>query len=165
MANLIFLTQPDFLALNDDALALVDALPPIDYTPTDRGPTNEKPIHRIICYHAAAGVPIKEIATLVNYSREQVSAILRTERSAKMVSQIIEHCFKNDVSALLSGAQVSAVLEIQDLMLNAKSETVRLNSAKDILDRVRGKAVTSVEISKKSDSPSELLDEIETTKE
>lgn len=99
----------------------------------------EKPIHRIMCYRSASGDTPQEIADATGYSVVQVRNILKADHSVLLIAQIIADTHNNDVSLLIKGKTVEAITTITNLMHSAKSETVKLNSAKDILDRYRGK--------------------------
>jgi len=104
-------------------------------------PKIEKPIHRIMCYLASQGETPKAIATKTNYTPEQIRNILKSERSRLLIAQIIQDNHEDGVQDLLKGGAIDAVMEIRSLSKDAKSETIRLNSCKDILDRVQGKPI------------------------
>lgn len=99
----------------------------------------EKPIHRIMCALSAQGETPLEIAKKCNYGVAQVRNIIKSERSRLMIAQIIADTHGESVADLLKGGAVDAVMRIRNLSVSAKSESVQLSSAKDILDRVQGK--------------------------
>ena len=101
----------------------------------------EKPIHRIMCALAAQGETPTEIAKKTDYGVVQVRNILKTERASLPIAQIIADTHGESIADLLKGGAVDAVMQIRNLSVNATSESVKLNSAKDILDRVQGKPV------------------------
>lgn len=106
---------------------------------------NEKTVHRLMCYRSASGDSPQEIADATGFTVQHVRTILKQPRSQELIAKIIHEKYGDDVSSILKGGSVDAVMEIRRLSKEAQSETVRLNAAKDILDRCLGKAPQKIE--------------------
>lgn len=105
---------------------------------------NEKAVHRIMCYRSASGDTPGEIAAATGYSVAQVRDVLKQPRSKQLIAEIMQEEFGDDVRALLQGGAVDAVLEIRRISVEGATDTVKLNAAKDILDRTMGKPTQTI---------------------
>lgn len=118
----------------------------------------EKPIHRIMAYMYASGMPLKEIAERTNYSYQGVLLIARQPWFRRFVSKEIQRQGEDVYGEVLRAAATDSLMTVIELSTSAKSETVKLNAAKDILDRAFGKAPQQVKVVK---DEQEELEEIE----
>ena len=112
----------------------------------------EKPIHRLIAYDVAKGVTTKEIAEKFRYSEAHVNNLKRTDWFKKNVANLIHECMADDFTEMLNAGAVEAFQVQMELMTDKKTPaSVRNSAAQAILDRSRGRAVSSVQISKTVD--------------
>lgn len=121
---------------------------------------NESPAHRLMCYMTARGERPAVIAERLGYTPEWVRQVLASPRSCELIAQIIDDANSDSIIDLLAGAKVDAVMELRSLATGAKSETVRLGSIKEILDRTQGKPNNKPQGEKETS----LMDEIEAMK-
>lgn len=100
--------------------------------------------------HYLEGMPPKEAWVAAGYSENTASAAMNKIRENwKLVAKMVDFRI---------GMQVPLALNVvKDLMMNSKSDTVRLNAAKDILSRA-GKD-KPIEINHSAKSPEEMKDE------
>ncbi len=151
----------------------VSVLPPRKgLSPTFHGskpPTTEiqkeKAVHRTAAYMIAAGARIKTVAAELGVAENTVSNWTRQPWFQANVNQIIQDEFSGDITQMLKTAASAAVLVTMDLMNNSIDERVKLNAAKDILDRFRGKPTNFVHHTNHqiSENPAEEIKRLEET--
>lgn len=132
--------------------AMPDVLPPRSgLSPTFHGsPPPKKEIQketaqmRLAAYMVASGAKVRTIADQLEVSEATVYNWIRQPWFQANVTQIQQDEFGGDISAMLKTAATSAVLVTMDLMQNSIDDRVKLNAAKDILDRYRGKPTNFV---------------------
>lgn len=122
----------------------------------DSKPVNEmrfeKPWHRTVAWLLAKGHTRLEIAQAVNKTPTTVALLAQQPYMRQLVADIIAECQMEDDSAinLLKAAQSSAAQTIVTLSSTATSETVKLNAAREILDRILGRPVQNINTHKSS---------------
>ncbi len=159
----------------------VDTIPPEDVSilparkglsPTFHGakpPTTEiqkeKAVHRLAAHMIASGARPKTVAAELDVSEATVSNWIRQPWFQANVNQIIQDEFSGDITQMLKSAASTAVLVTMDLMNNSIDEKVKLNAAKDILDRFRGKPTNFVHHTNHqiSENPAEEIKRLEET--
>lgn len=104
----------------------------------------EKAIHRTAAFMVASGAKVKTVAAELGVAEATVSNWIRQPWFQANVNQIIQDEFSGDITQMLKSAASTAVLVTMDLMNNSIDEKVKLNAAKDILDRFRGKPTNFV---------------------
>lgn len=114
---------------------------------------NEKPIHRQVCYLAAAGYRAAEIAKLTDMARSTVYAILRTPRARELVAELIHTQYDDEINLIIKGGLVDAVMTLRELCIEGVNESTRVSCAKELL------AQSKVTPPKKT--PSSILAQIE----
>lgn len=94
---------------------------------------NEQPWHRLFIYALLQGATLKQCAEEFNKSREYLSALKRQPWFQKLMVEIADQKFENNITGLLSGAAVGAVETLVELAAEAESESVRRSAASDLL--------------------------------
>jgi transcriptional regulator with XRE-family HTH domain len=120
---------------------------------------HEKPEHRLILWLKAQGFSNREIAQRMGYTEAWVSQVLRQPWARAQLVSELEDAGKNSLETILEASAADSLFTLIDLRDTATSEAVRLNAAKDLLDRFLGKAVQRVE------STSEVHQVVETVEE
>lgn len=100
---------------------------------------SEKPEHRQIAYMIANGMSQAEVVRVTGLSQPAVSNLCRQPWFVKRVATIIEENGRSAIEETFKNAAMDSVHTIIWLRDNAKSETVKYNSAVHLLDRVLGK--------------------------
>lgn len=129
---------------------------------------HEKGWHRQAAYMYALGGKagtIKNIALELGVSEQQVSLVTRQTWFRERVAQIMHEVHgANEIAEILKAGALEAVMVIRDIAATASSEKVKLDAAKDLLDRHRGKATnfvhhTSGAVSEQPDEEIKRLEE------
>jgi hypothetical protein len=102
----------------------------------------EKAWHRTAAYLFAKGNTIKEISEALDKTRSSVSLLVQQPFFRELVATITREYALEDEGALgiLRNAGSSAAATIVSLATTAKSEAVRLQASKSIMDRLFGQA-------------------------
>jgi len=102
----------------------------------------EKAWHRTAAYLFAKGNTIKEISEALDKTRSSVSLLVQQPFFRELVATITREYALEDEGALgiLRNAGSSAAATIVALATTAKSEAVRLQASKSIMDRLFGQA-------------------------
>lgn len=98
---------------------------------------NEKPVHRQICYLAAAGYRPAEIAELTNTGKGTVYALLRTPRARTFIADLIHSNFDDELQLLIRGGVVDAVMTLRELCVEGVNESTRVACARELLTQAR----------------------------
>lgn len=101
-------------------------------------PLELSPRHKTILALSAVGLKNKEIAEVLGIQPATVSVVRGHPDAQPILAKLTaDHvaAVSNDVRECITGASMEAFLTVQDLMRSAKNETVRMNSAFDIMDR------------------------------
>lgn len=109
------------------------------------------------CILAASGRSMLDISRALNIGLKEVSVWLKTDEAKIEITNLsrVNTDHELEVSSL-KGVALQAVFTLQELMLRGSSENVRLNAAKEVLDRVLGKSTTRViQMSEKNLDPEE----------
>jgi hypothetical protein len=117
---------------------------------------------RIVCKLSVLGHSLEEIAETLGITIEEAYEQLNSVKSQKLLTRMIEETDgTNEIANLLKGGAALAVMELRKLVMEAKTEGVRLNAIKTLLtmvfepDKLRAP---------KSDSVKDLLEEIQKQK-
>lgn len=102
----------------------------------------EKAWHRTAAYLFAKGHTIKDISEALDKTRSSVSLLVQQPFFRELVATITREYALEDEGALgiLRNAGSSAAATIVSLATTAKSEAVRLQASKSIMDRLFGQA-------------------------
>lgn len=109
---------------------------------------NEKPWHRTAVLLCAAGWAAKDIAMEVGYGTQAVLTLMKQPWFNEAVGIVIERNGTADALEIFKAEIMGAQATVLEIMNNEKAPpTVRLAAANSVIDRVKGKAKQSVEIS------------------
>jgi GAF domain-containing protein len=127
---------------------------------------SEKAWHRAAAYMTAKGHSQKDIAFALEKSTATVASLFRQPFFKQLVANILDQAGMKDESAhnLLKAAASSAAITITQLMMEATSETVRLQASNSLLDRVFGRPVQTVQQGAVTDTRQSTKSEIATLK-
>jgi hypothetical protein len=104
------------------------------------------PLHKTIVALRATGLKPCEIAEVLRVDRVTVTSVCSHPDLQEMLARLTsEHVtsVSQDVSQGIVATSMEAFLKVRGLMRDAKSETVQLNAAFDIMDRAGFKAKDS----------------------
>lgn len=102
---------------------------------------NEQAWHRTAAVLIASGTPLHQVAEAVGRSKPTVSAAMRTDWFRSLIAKIIhEQLHESKALDLLSANIGIAAATLIELTQFGKTESVRLQSANAMLDRVFGRA-------------------------
>jgi hypothetical protein len=96
------------------------------------------PLHKTILALLAVGLKNTEIAEVLNVTPTTVSSVRNHPDGQPILARMTaDHvsAVSNDVRECITAASMEAFLTVQELMRGAKNESVRMNSAFDIMDR------------------------------
>lgn len=109
---------------------------------------NEKPWHRTAVLLCAAGWAAKDIAMEVGHGTPAVLTLMKQPWFNEAVGIVIERNGTADALEIFKAEIMGAQATVLEIMNNEKAPpTVRLAAANSVIDRVKGKAKQSVEIS------------------
>ena len=109
---------------------------------------HEQAWHRIAAYLFATGATAKRVATIIGKSQPAVQNLLRQVWFQKIVNELMAQEGRKDIARLFQAEQYSSLVTMIELRDDVEvPAAVRLNSAKDILDRAMGKPTQRVEMS------------------
>ena len=119
-----------------------DVRPLYAVSPPRRDLQREKAWHRTAAYLFAKGSTVKEIGEALDKTRSSVSLLVQQPFFRELVATITREYALEDEGALgiLRNAGSNAAATIVSLATNAKSEAVRLQASKSIMDRLFGQA-------------------------
>lgn len=116
--------------------------------PEGQGTQHEKPWHRQAAFAFALGATSREVARQLEVAESTVSNLLRMPWFQKRVTDVMAEYGGKDIVELFRAEQFASLATIVQLRDDPKvAPSVRMNCAKDILDRALGKAVQRVESS------------------
>jgi len=135
-------SEPAMPSVEEDSTA---AFPDTEAFFGQRSPSyllqEEKPQHRVICYLAAEGNTRNEIAEKTGFSAVQVGYVLKQPWATKRIADLIRQHGGDQVEYALKGAVLDCaqflIRTVRDPQCDVK---VRSSNAKEILDRVYGRA-------------------------
>ena len=116
----------------------------------------ERPEHRAIIMMKASAMTNKEIAAAIGWTAQSVMYVVKQPWAVDQILREIENAGREPVLQLLKVSAMEAAEAVIGVMRGAESDKVRLDAAKEILDRNFGKATQKMEISNKA--PSEFSD-------
>lgn len=125
-------------ALRNDPIAIQDV-------------QSEKPWHRLAIMMASSGSTVTEIAEKLERTVTWVSLLLRQPWARERLVNEIQRAGRNEIETLLKSAGPSAIQRVIELSESAKNEAVRLAANREIIDRLLGKAVEKIEVTRKPD--------------
>lgn len=106
-------------------------------------PLTLSPKHMHVLTLKAGGLRNKEIAESMDLSESRVSVIVNHPDAAPIIARLTTESMRRvsrDVRDMITSVQAEAFGTVVELMRHAKSETVRMNTAFDLLDRGGHKA-------------------------
>jgi DNA-binding MarR family transcriptional regulator len=123
-------------ALHDDPVAEQDV-------------RSEKPWHRLAILLAGQGFTVTEIAEKLDRTIAWVSLLLRQPWARERLMTEINAAGRSEIEVLLKSAGTGAIQRIITLSETAKNEAVKLAANRELIDRLLGKALERVEVTKK----------------
>lgn len=117
---------------------------------------SERPEHRAIIMMSAAGMGNKEIADALGKTAQHVMYVKKQPWAVEQILREMESAGREPVQQLLKVSALEATEMVLGVMRTADSAKVRLDAAKEVLDRVFGKSTQKMEVSNKA--PSEYTD-------
>lgn len=94
----------------------------------------EQPWHRLLAYQLLQGRPVTELSKQFDVTRQTIYNVKNQPWFKDLIAVLAQDTFENDISGLLEGGAVEAILNLQELASNANSEAVRAQSSKALLD-------------------------------
>jgi transposase-like protein len=114
--------------------------------PPPRETRVEKPWHRAAAYMFARGSTIKEVANALELTSVTVSNALKQPWFQQNVMELMAEKGAEDILELFRAEQFNSLITLVELRDSEDvSPTVKLNAAKDILDRALGKPTQRIE--------------------
>lgn len=105
----------------------------------------EAPWHRLAAMLAAQGLSYKEIAERINRTPQWVATVLKQPYARSVMLEEIHRAGKDELEALLKGTARDCIWKLIELRDSAVNESVQLNAANSLLDRLLGKPTQRVE--------------------
>ncbi len=129
--------------LGNTELSNVDVLPPASVTNPNKGSTPDW--HKSAVVLNAHGSSIMEIAASLNKPVKVINEVLRSDwAKAELIKVTGEYSVGAAEEKQLKSCAMEAVMVLQTLMHTAASDAVRLNAAKEVLDRTLGKTAQRI---------------------
>lgn len=152
------MSEPLILTLNSRQ----PAVSPLDNDATPGSPVLTSialPWHRSAVLLSASGQSLYEISRSLNRPVREIQTYLTTEDARRQLSEAsIDRIAGTYELSQLHSASADAILVLQTLLHSASSETVRLQAAKEILDRTLGRPSQNV-VHSNSSRPKQSEDE------
>lgn len=121
----------------------VDAL--FNDTPAYHAVKSEKPVHRMMLWHAIKGFNCAESANMLGYHPTWVGTVRKQPWFRKAFCEISTSLGKDAYMTYLQGEVLPAIQRTVELANSAENEATKLAANREILDRFLGKSTVKVE--------------------
>lgn len=109
------------------------------------------PAQRIICFMTAFGADVQSIATATGHGERQVKSLIKRPEFQREIEKIQYRVFGKNPKHAFQEIMPSAIKTALEIMLDDSNKAgIRLNAAKDFMDRGAGKPVQRIEEEKTS---------------
>ncbi len=107
---------------------------------------NERPEHRMMLWLKIKGHSTDEIAKITRYSPQMVRIVCKQDWFRKAFVRFADEIGRDAAETFLQGQEIPTLEKLVELRDQAENESVSLGASKELLDRIRGKAVIKQEI-------------------